>query len=135
MAKGYDQNQERLAALNWLGKDLARRAKSKCELCEASGTKLVPYEVPPVAKEPDLEKTLLVCEECGSQLTSDRQFRADDRWRVLCTTVWGELPAAQVVSVRLLRRLAKEPSTESWAYDALEQLYLDPAVEEWVDSA
>ena len=40
MAKGLLKHQERKSALSLLGKDLARRARSKCELCEASGVPL-----------------------------------------------------------------------------------------------
>ncbi len=65
---------------------------------------------------------MLLCEECSRQLTHERHFRADDRWRVLCTTVWSELPAAQVVSVRLLRRLTADRGTEYWAREALDTL-------------
>ena len=40
MAKGYEIHQARAAALQALGKDLARRAKSKCELTGAAGVPL-----------------------------------------------------------------------------------------------
>ena len=50
MAKGYDGNQARIEALSLLGKDLARRAKSKCELSGESGVPLKTYEVEPAAQ-------------------------------------------------------------------------------------
>jgi len=128
---GFEKNQERVTALNALGKDLARRAKSKCELCEAAGVKLIAYEVPPVSKWPDLEKIIMVCDECHQPLANPKQFRPSEQWRVLTTTVWGEVPAVQVVATRLLRQLA---TTEDWAREAIDQIYLDPEIEAWVDS-
>lgn len=46
MTKGYEKNRERIAALNSLGKNLARRSGSKCELCFASKVPLYTVEVP-----------------------------------------------------------------------------------------
>ena len=128
---GFEKNQERVAALNALGKDLARRAKSKCELCEAAGVKLNAYEVSPVPKWPDFEKIIMVCDECHVPVLHPKRFEPSERWRVLTTAVWGELPVVQVVATRLLHQLAK---TEDWAREAIEQVYLDPEVEAWVDS-
>lgn len=132
MAKGYDANQERLQALSMLGKDLARRAKSKCEVCEAAGVSLKSYEVPPAPKEPDLEKTILVCERCESALTNSKTQFNGEEWRALANMIWTETPAAQVAIVRLLGRIAKN---SDWAREALDEAYLDKAVEEWVNSA
>ena len=55
-------------ALQGMGKDLARRAKSKCEITGAAGVPLRPYEVPPVAAEPDIDRTLLISAECREML-------------------------------------------------------------------
>ncbi|MEM7013394.1 MAG: phnA protein [Verrucomicrobiota bacterium] len=132
MAKGYDANQERLQALSMLGKDLARRAKSKCEVCEAAGVSLKPYEIPPAPKEPDLEKTILVCERCESALTNPKTKFNGEEWRALANTIWTETPAAQVAIVRLLKRIAE---TSDWAREALDEAYLDTEVEEWVNAA
>ena len=52
MAKGYELHQARMMALQAISKDLARRAKSKCELTGAAGVPLRPYEVPPVGEDP-----------------------------------------------------------------------------------
>ena len=40
MAKGYQKNKERLEQVSLLGKALIRRAKKKCELCEAQGVSM-----------------------------------------------------------------------------------------------
>src|SRR5690242_16342556 len=49
MAKGYEANKERQAAIAGLGKALAKRAKFKCEWCEA-GEDLRPVDLDPAAE-------------------------------------------------------------------------------------
>ncbi|MCL6269162.1 phnA protein [Sansalvadorimonas sp. 2012CJ34-2] len=127
MAKGLIKHQERQQALSLLGKDLTRRASSKCELCEAAGVRLVTFEVPPEPKEPNIDHCLLICEECKTHL-ADRKHRQPDHWRCLTKTIWSELPVAKVIALRTLRELA---ASHSWASDALENAWLEPEVEEW----
>lgn len=127
MGKGYETHQARVAALQALGKDLARRAKSKCELTGASGVPLRPYEVPPVAEEPDLERTLLLCEACHEVLEQPKRL-AGRAWQGLAEVVWSEMPAVQVVAWRMLQCLAKR---EDWAREVMEEVFLDPDVEAW----
>ncbi|MFD0895743.1 hypothetical protein KBB96_02080 [Luteolibacter ambystomatis] len=130
MAKGHEIHQARVAALQALGKDLARRAKSKCELTGAAGVPLRAYEIPPVAAEPSLDRTLLVSESCQEALDRPKSL-AGQEWRCLAETVWSELPAAQVVAWRMLKVLA---SREDWARDVLDEVFLDPDVQEWAES-
>ena len=127
MGKGYETHQARVAALQALGKDLARRAKSKCELTGAAGLPLRPYEVPPVAAEPDLERTLLLCEACHEVLEQPKRL-AGRAWQGLAEVVWSEMPAVQVVAWRMLQCLAKR---EDWAREVMEEVFLDPEVEAW----
>ncbi len=130
MAKGLEIHQTRVAALQLLGKDLARRAKSKCELTGVSGVPLRPYEIPPVGKDPSLEKTLLVSEACLEVLEHPARLKGRE-WQCLAETVWSELPAAQVVAWRMLCRLAEN---EDWARDAIDGVFLDEEVETWARS-
>ena len=130
MAKGFESNQARVAALASFGKDLARRARSKCELCETGGVKLQTFEVPPVPSEPEFDRCLLLCERCYQQASDERKFEAGEHWRCLAQTLWSDLPAVQVMAVRLLRRQA---DSQDWAREALDGAYLDPEVEEWAD--
>jgi protein PhnA len=127
MGKGYETHQARVAALQALGKDLARRAKSKCELTGAAGVPLRPYEVPPVADEPDLERTLLLCEACHEVLEQPKRL-AGRTWQGLAEVVWSEMPAVQVVAWRMLQCLAMR---EDWAREVMEEVFLDPEVEAW----
>jgi len=131
MAKGHEVHQQRMMALQGIGKDLARRAKSKCELTGAAGVPLRPYEVPPVAAEPDLDRTLLVSEACHEVLEYPKRL-AGRGWQCLAEVVWSELPAVQVVAWRMLNELAKR---EDWAREVLDGVFLDEDVETWAKSA
>lgn len=124
-------HQQRLAALQAIGKDLARRAKSKCEITGEAGVPLRPYEVPPVAAEPDLERTLLLSEACHEVLDHPKRL-AGRGWQCLTEVVWSEFPAQQVVAWRMLQELGKR---EDWAREALDGVFLDEEVEAWAKSA
>ncbi|WP_426416331.1 phnA protein [Aestuariirhabdus sp. LZHN29] len=130
MAKGLDKHRARQDSLSWFGKDLARRASSCCELCEASGVKLVTHEVEPVPVEPEFERCILICEDCQQQLLNPKRVQAD-HWRLLGRAVWSTEPAVQVVAVRMARQLA---TRYDWAQEILDPLFLDPEVEQWVDN-
>lgn len=132
MAKGFEVNQERQAAIASFGKDLARRSKSRCELCETSGVPLKAYEVPPEPKMPELERCVFICDRCREQAENPKRFQAGEDWRCLSQTVWSEVPAVQVMALRLLRRQA---GSQPWAQETLEQVFLDPEVEAWADGA
>lgn len=131
MGKGYETHQARLLALQAIGKDLARRAKSKCELTGASGVPLRPYEVPPVSDEPDIDRTLLISEACHEVLDHPSRLKGRE-WQCLAEIVWSEQPATQVVAWRMLQHLAKR---EDWAREALEKVYFDDEVAAWAKSA
>ncbi|MCU0779221.1 MAG: hypothetical protein MUF86_16365 [Akkermansiaceae bacterium] len=130
MAKGYELHQARMMALQGMGKDLARRAKSRCEITGAAGVPLWPYEVPPVAADPDIDRTILISESCHEMLEHPERLRGRE-WQCLAETVWSDLPAAQVTAWRMLRELAKR---EDWAREALDGVFLDPGIEDWAKS-
>ena len=131
MAKGMNKLKAREEKLLALGKTLTRRAKSQCELCPTKGSKLITYEVPPIQDEPDAEHCLLLCETCYNQLhLKPSQSLDDHHWRCLHQSAWSEVPAAQVMSVRLLRQLEES----DWAKDLLEQLYLPEDIQAWIDA-
>jgi protein PhnA len=102
MAKGLEEHQARQDELNQLGKGLARRAKSSCELCGASSALQI-FEVPPV-KEPNLDACLFICETCASQLKHPDALDSN-HWFGLQERIWSEVPAVQVMAWRLLQEL------------------------------
>ncbi len=131
MGKGYEIHQLRMMALQGIGKDLARRAKSKCELTGAAGVPLRPYEVPPVGADPELDRTILISEACHQVLEHPKRLSGRE-WQCLGEMVWSELPAVQVVAWRMLHELAKR---EDWAREVLDGVFLDEEVEQWAKSA
>ena len=129
MASGHEQFKQRQAAVAALGRPLSRRARSRCELCEASGTRLVPFEVAPIPEDPDPDHAVMLCVRCITGATGGKL--AVNEWRFLETAAWSDLAPIQVVAVRLTRRLAAEHRCD-WADDLLGMLYLPPDVEEWL---
>ncbi|MEM7535988.1 MAG: phnA protein [Chloroflexota bacterium] len=131
MATRLDNYKARQAEVSAFGKNLARRASSKCELCEEAGVRLTVFEVPPVPVEPEYERCTLICDTCKDQI--ERPKSIDPlRWRCLGQAMWSEQPPVQVMAIRLLKHLAAE---EAWAADLLDQAYLEPEIEEWINEA
>jgi len=129
MAKGFDAHQEHLKQLSLLGKDLTRRSRASCELCTQSGVPLSIYEVPPAPKEPALDQILHLCETCTNHLNKPKN-RGTNHWRILSETIWSEVPAAQVMAVRILNYLSGD---QAWAQEILEDVFLEEELEEWVE--
>lgn len=113
-------------------KDLVRRSRSRCECCNRSGAKLDIFEIEPLPEEPSPDHALFLCESCIKQIQHPKKMNPHD-WRCLHETLWSELPALQVLTIRLLRRLANR--NETWACELLEQHILDPDIEEWSNQA
>ncbi len=131
MSTGYKGKFHRQNTLSRLAKDLVRRSRSHCELCEKNGVRLEGYELDPLPEEPSLENTLFICDGCHKQIAAPAKI-IPNQWRFLSTAMWSEVPAVQVMSIRMLRRIAK---TEHWAKELLEHAYLDPGLQEWADAA
>jgi len=129
MARGYDSDRERKHALSLFGKDLARRAKSRCELTRVSGVPLVTYEIPPVPTEPDFNRCLLVSEAVLGQLAKPRTLLGGE-WHHLKEVIWSDIPAVQAMALRILRHLTR---SDPWAQNLIDETYLDPEVEELAD--
>lgn len=113
--------------LSRFAKELVRRARSKCELCDKGGVKLEVYELPPLEEEPSAYGCVFICDGCRKQISEPKKM-IPTYWRCLNNSLYSEVPAVQVMSVRMLRRLSK---TERWAEELLEHAYLEPELEEW----
>ena len=103
------------------------RANDRCELCSSSN-ELSVYAVPP-DEGPSADRALLVCSDCQRQLSGQEEL-TPARWTFLKDCMWSDVPAVQVVSWRMLHRL----KGESWAQDALDQLYLDDELLLWAQA-
>jgi protein PhnA len=129
MARGKEQYKQRQEAIAALGRPLSRRARSRCELCDASGTRLTPFEVAPIPEEPDPDRAVMLCDRCHDGAVGGEL--GGNEYRFLETTAWSELPPVQVLAIRLVRRLAEDQRCD-WASDLLGMVYLPPEVEEWL---
>ena len=130
MAKGYDQHMERKNKVNSFGKELTRRAKSKCELCEATGVSLSIFEVPPVKEEPEVERCIFICDECRDKLERVKKAKEND-FRFLSNSMWSEVDMVRALSIVLLKEMSKK---YSWAEVILDDLYIDEATEELIQT-
>jgi protein PhnA len=107
---------------------LTERSNGCCELC-SSTTELSIFEVPPV-KEPNSDKSVLVCSTCAAQI--DKSVEMDsNHWRCLNDSMWSQVPAVQVTAFRLLTRLSK--AGEGWAQDLLDMMYMEDEQKAWAD--
>jgi protein PhnA len=129
MSKGHERHQERHYGLSLFGKDLVRRSSSHCELCGAQGVKLRIYEVSPLPQEPDFDHCTMICEDCLSQINNPK-IRDHNHWRCLNQSIWSEIPAVKVLAIAMLQKMAEE---ERWAVELLEQLYLQPEDQAWLE--
>lgn len=113
MAKGYDKHRARIDAIALLGKDLARRARRKCELCEQADD-LRPYDTAP-DDEPSLDTLALLCARCRAVADGRRD---DPRTlRFLEGSVWSEVEVVAALARTLLAEV-----DASWARDTLDML-------------
>ena len=95
-----------------------------------NGVKLDVFEVPPLEAAPCLDGCLFICDGCRKQIEEPKRM-IPSYWRCLNNALYSEVPAVQVISFRLLRRLEK--TGERWATELLEHAYLDPDREAWAD--
>ncbi|MEN7973146.1 MAG: phnA protein [Verrucomicrobiota bacterium] len=97
-------------------------------MCNKNGVKLEVYELPPFGEEPSVDGCIFTCEACLKQITQPKKM-IPSYWRCLNNALYSEVPAVQVMSVRMLRRLAD--TDQHWAQELLEHAYLEPDLEEW----
>jgi protein PhnA len=74
----------------------------------------------------------MLCKSCRLAVEDPKRFSPGEQWRFLAQSVWSELPAVQVLAVRLLKRME---ASEVWAREALEGVYLEEDIEIWVTEA
>ncbi|HIG64051.1 MAG TPA: PhnA domain protein [Methyloprofundus sp.] len=107
---------------------LLQRSDSKCELCRAEQN-LTAYMIPP-DNEDSAEKSVLLCDKCTTQITNPETMDVN-HWRCLNDSMWNPEPAVQVLAWRVLQCL----SSESWARDLADMLYLESEVLSWAELA
>ncbi len=127
MAKGLDRHQAHKQAVAALGKNLSRRASSRCELCEATQG-LAVIEVF-ARDEPDEETAILACERCRTALSKGPD--PQDNLRALEGSAWSEVTPVQVAAVRLLQALSN--AEIAWAQQTLDGLWIPDEITALVD--
>lgn len=131
MSKSAEKHQVRISDLNSFGKDLARRCKSHCELCDTHGVKLVIHEVAPVPKEPALDHCIFICENCNDQIKFPKRLEIN-HWHCLHASIWSEVPAVQVMAVLMAKRISDKAD---FAEELLDQIYLEEPIQAWIEDA
>ncbi len=113
VARGLDKHKARLDAVASFGKDLARRAQRKCELCEESDD-LRPYDNAP-GEEPSLDTLALLCRRCREVVGG----RKDDArtLRFLEGAVWSEVEVVATIARAMLAQV-----DSAWARNTLEMI-------------
>ncbi|MCO4746642.1 MAG: PhnA domain-containing protein [Proteobacteria bacterium] len=101
---------------------LSDRAGSICELC-GDTTELAPVEVGP-SDLPQVDRAVLACASCQAGI--EAETLEGPHWFCLQESAWSEVPAVQVLSYRLLHR-----SSEGWASELIEQIYMEEDVLDW----
>ncbi len=105
---------------------LKQRSNDSCELCTATNN-LVVYPVPPTS-DLSAQQSVYICQTCQSQIDGENELDLN-HWRCLNDSMWNQEPAVQVMSYRMLHKL----SSESWAQDALEMIYMEDEVKTWAE--
>lgn len=105
---------------------LKARSNNCCELCVAT-TNLTVFPIPP-SSDLSAQQSAYLCNTCISQIEGKADIDMN-HWRCLNDSMWNQEPAIQVISYRMLHKL----STESWAQDALEMIYLEDDVRTWAE--
>eukprot|EP00873_Tetraselmis_striata_P046185 jgi/Tetstr1/466449/TSEL_010977.t1 len=97
-----------------LGKDLAKRASRKCELCEGKDS-LRAYDSAPSEPEPQLEALLLLCGRCRDLVERDAKGFDARELRFLEGQIWSEQPLVAETAKHLLSKIDAD-----WARDSLD---------------
>ncbi len=114
------------AAVGVLGKELTRRSRGRCELCE-SRDQVRPFELTPFPEEPEMSRTLMACARCRRWLEKGDIDPVEGHF--LSGAVWSELPAVRLAAARML--LAADFQEDPWIMDALEAADVDPDTQEF----
>jgi protein PhnA len=125
MARGFDEARERENKLSLFGKQLVRRSKSICELCETSGEKLNIYELGKKEPEPDYERCVHICDSCVNILENLERAN-ENELRFLNNAIWSETTIVKATAIKIIRDLnGKYP----WIDDLMEMIYIDDELE------
>ena len=105
---------------------LEQRSNSSCEFCTSTDSLSV-YPVPPTS-DLSAQQSVLLCANCLGQVEGSAELDLN-HLRCLTDAMWNQEPAVQVMAYRMLHKV----SSESWAQDALDMIYLEDDVKTWAE--
>lgn len=111
-----------------LDKDLQKRSNNLCELCGSDDAN-TDYAIPNSPNN-KLEHHLWICPTCNVQM-ANIETADENHWRCLKDSIWSELPAAKVVSWRMLHKL----KNLDWTQDLIDIAYLDEDEMAWAKAS
>ncbi|MDB5120313.1 MAG: phosphonoacetate hydrolase [Sphingobacteriales bacterium] len=107
---------------------LQNRSNNVCELCSNQDENLKVYTVPPKTDDV-VDNQVVLCSECFEQIETGN-YGNTHHWRCLEGSIWSEVPSVQVLSYKVLSKL----TSEEWARDAKEGVFLDESLIEWANA-
>jgi len=116
MAKGYQANKDRQAALSGFGKAIGKRAGFVCEWC-GEKEELRVWDLKPDL-EPAMESLALLCGRCRT-LADGRKADLNEL-RAIRNALWSDIPAVAEGAAAVLAR-CKEP----WIREAIEESLIE----------
>lgn len=116
MAKGYQSNKERQAALSSYGKAIGKRAGFTCEWCGDNADLRVWDQKPD--REPEMDTLALLCGRCRG-LAEGRKADVNEL-RSIRDALWSNVPAVAEGAARVLAN-CREP----WVREAIEDSFMD----------
>jgi protein PhnA len=116
MAKGYQANKDRQAALSSYGKAIGKRAGFVCEWCGEKEELRVWDQKPD--REPEMESLALLCGRCRA--LADGRKADSNELRAIRNALWSDIPAVAEGAAVVLAR-CKEP----WIREAIEESLID----------
>lgn len=105
---------------------LESRSNNQCELCSSAGGELHAYTVPP-REDATPDNQVVLCAHCYDAVSTDI-YSDTNHWHAFTGSIWSEVPAVQVLSYKILSKLAP---AEEWAQETIEPIYLEEAVMQW----
>ena len=111
-----------------LNPTLKERSNSSCELCSNETLELRGYAVPPKNND-STDNEVVLCTDCYDSITKG-DYSNTNHWRCLTGSIWSEVPAVQALSYKILKKL----TSEAWATEAIESVYLEDAVVDWANA-
>ena len=119
MAKGHQENKDRMEEISFFGKAISKRAGFKCEWCESKEDLRI-WDYKPDSP-PNMETLALLCQQC--RCWANGRKATPNELRSIRNALWSNVPSVAEGAARVLAQCK-----ESWAREAIEESFIDDAV-------